>query len=1053
MAEAKFTFASMIHRGFLAGQNASLEVTVAVAGKEPIVRPVPMMTSGDVIGIPSRQIIRTTPVNGVLDAEPNYLAAIEFDAPDLPWMFSRKPASGPILPWIALAVIDVTDLAADPLSASPVGTQLTVEASQLPNPADSWMFAHGQLLNDDTVPDDPARSLSRLVGARKLEPNRRYLACVVPVFKAAATAGLGIDPGDARTSMDTAWGLGDADVTLPVYYFWRFGTGPSGDFESLVRRLHGVPLPSGLGTREMFLDYPMSGLPEPDEAKVELQVALRPPGSKVAELEPLTGQTYLETLKSRLVDAGYDIKLLTGPDAPPPMVGPPVYGQLAVGEKARAANLDTLAPPWIRQASLDPRLRVGAGLGAEVVRRNQDRYVEEAWRQVGEVNAANNLRRRAEFSLAASQTLHRRWLSQLGAGDLVTSTAPVHSRIYLGQDLTITGRLRKSPLPPAVSSIEYRRLTRARGRLGAASAWHAAMSPRVLAARSADAQPLNLAARLDAIEAVEPPSEVWGRADASAILNRLVPDLDTIAMSETEAAAKIDALSQPHSVSFASANEAEARADEIEPARVLSAAGMLPVATVAETAAASSGAGTTSAAAAASAVTPFSEIAGLTPVNDLLVEVLAANPDLVIEGPAGVAVDAAAVSTMALSSRAASTIDRSVFNELVAGNFTEATPRVRDFSIPAPAVAALKREMFEVAAQIIDRQIVEGDAANPPQTQLDGGYDAIRESIVAALDPKATIKRMVNGRISAISETEAESLDDIMAAPDLSEPTYKHLSDISHDWLLPGIDMLPSDTTTLVESNRTFISAFLVGMNHELARELLWREYPTDQRGTYSRQFWTHRKSGDAADQLDLKHELHQAADFDLEQLGMTPGDAQSPLVLVIKGDLVRRYPAMLVTAAKTKADGPARHLDPATEIQPDFTARLEPDVMLVGFDRLDADEVRSLDANDETAWWFFFAEHFTEPRFGFDTAPEGAAPTFADWNDASWGNVALDAAGRLGPDSFSVQALPKSRPGLTPGTNYDWRGKSSAVAWILLQYPFRRGMRAAELLPPVGGP
>lgn len=35
----------------------------------------------------------------------------------------------------------------------------------------------------------------------------------------------------------------------------------------------------------------------------------------------------------------------------------------------------------------------------------------------------------------------------------------------------------------------------------------------------------------------------------------------------------------------------------------------------------------------------------------------------------------------------------------------------------------------------------------------------------------------------------------------------------------------------------------LVGLNHEMARELLWSEYPTDQRGTYFRQFWDTRES------------------------------------------------------------------------------------------------------------------------------------------------------------------------------------------------------------------
>ena len=66
MAGAQFTFASLVHRGFLADQNATTEVTVAVPGKEAITRQVPMMTPGDVIGIPSRQVIRCTPANGLV---------------------------------------------------------------------------------------------------------------------------------------------------------------------------------------------------------------------------------------------------------------------------------------------------------------------------------------------------------------------------------------------------------------------------------------------------------------------------------------------------------------------------------------------------------------------------------------------------------------------------------------------------------------------------------------------------------------------------------------------------------------------------------------------------------------------------------------------------------------------------------------------------------------------------------------------------------------------------------------------------------------------------
>ncbi len=1001
MAAARFTFASMIHRGFLADQNATTAVTVTVAGKPAINRQVPMMTPGDIIGIPSRQVIRCTPANGLVDAEPNFLATIEFDAPDLPWMFSRKPASGPIQPWITLAIVDVTDLEADPLSASPVGTQLTIDAAQLPNPTEAWMWAHAQLLDADTVPGDPARSLSRLVSSRRLEQNRRYLACVVPLFAAGKAAALGTDPGDTRTSMDFAWDGAGGSVTLPVYYSWRFATGPDGDFESLVRRLHGVPLPAGLATRILQLDSPMSGLPAPAPAgrSVGLQVALRPPGEQLDPIQPLVGASYLDVLRSRLVDAGYDASLLTAhPDAPP-AVGPPVYGQLAVGANATAANLATMAPPWVRDANLDPRLRVAAGLGAEVVRQNEDRYLEEAWRQVGDVVGANNLRRRAEFSLAASATLHRRWIARLSAADLVTSTAPVHARVFVSENLTITGRLRQSPLPASIVSVEYRRVTRARGRLTGATAWRAAVSPTLLASRSNAAQPLEVAVALDMIDTLQPPSRVWGVAAAPSILARLVPGLDQTGLTAAQLATQLDSLSRLSSIDVATADQSASHPASIDTSRVLTAVGMQP---------------------------------------------------LTVAHPAG---HAAPVVALAHGFPTAVTISPSAFHALAAGTFTAPVVPTRIFTIPPPAIATLKLQMSDVAKVIVDRQVAPADAASLPQTSLSGGFDALRDTIVAALDPSVTMVRMVNQRISALTDAQAERFDDIMAAPDLSEPTYRALAEISHDWLLPGVDTLPADTTTLVESNRTFISSFLVGMNHELARALLWREYPTDQRGSYSRQFWAHRNTGDPANQYDLKHPLHASPDLTLEQLGEKPGDVASPLVLVVKGDLVRRYPGMLVTAAKTKKSGAFRTLDPATEIQPDFMARLEPDGLLVGFETLSADDVWALGGNEDTAWWFFFAEHFTEPRFGLDQPAAGDPATFADWNDASWGNAVVDAAGRLGANSFNVPPLPKSKPGTPPGPTYDWHGSSSSIAWILLQYPFRRGMRGTDLLPPRPAP
>ena len=67
---------------------------------------------------------------------------------------------------------------------------------------------------------------------------------------------------------------------------------------------------------------------------------------------------------------------------------------------------------------------------------------------------------------------------------------------------------------------------------------------------------------------------------------------------------------------------------------------------------------------------------------------------------------------------------------------------------------------------------------------------------------------------------------------------YDGLRDLAPQLLLPGVDHIPPDTVALLETTPRLIEAYMVGLNHELSRELLWREYPTDLRGSPFRQFW-----------------------------------------------------------------------------------------------------------------------------------------------------------------------------------------------------------------------
>ena len=113
----------------------------------------------------------------------------------------------------------------------------------------------------------------------------------------------------------------------------------------------------------------------------------------------------------------------------------------------------------------------------------------------------------------------------------------------------------------------------------------------------------------------------------------------------------------------------------------------------------------------------------------------------------------------------------------------------------------------------------------------------------------------------------------------------------------------------MLEVNWEFIESFLVGLNHEMARELLWRGYRTDQRGSYFRQFWDVRNIPRFDAQRKVKeefldiHPIHGWKSFGkLRRLGMNRPEKRpivKNLVLVIRGDLLRRYPNTHVYAVK----------------------------------------------------------------------------------------------------------------------------------------------------------
>ncbi len=87
-----------------------------------------------------------------------------------------------------------------------------------------------------------------------------------------------------------------------------------------------------------------------------------------------------------------------------------------------------------------------------------------------------------------------------------------------------------------------------------------------------------------------------------------------------------------------------------------------------------------------------------------------------------------------------------------------------------------------------------------------------------------------------------------------------------------------------------------------MARELLWREYPTDQRGSYFRQFWNTQDNifeQDAEKKKDI-----EVMDKWTDALGFhRPAGDKDILVLVVRGDLFKKYPDTMVYAQEAVYD------------------------------------------------------------------------------------------------------------------------------------------------------
>jgi hypothetical protein len=353
----------------------------------------------------------------------------------------------------------------------------------------------------------------------------------------------------------------------------------------------------------------------------------------------------------------------------------------------------------------------------------------------------------------------------------------------------------------------------------------------------------------------------------------------------------------------------------------------------------------------------------------------------------------------------------------------------------------------------------------------------ISSHIFQKLDPAFTFAKKLMANIRVLQNgvyVPLPELKPVMAYPEFTEAVYTYLLELSKNFILPNIDKLPDNSITLLENNQSFIEAFMVGMNHEMARELLWNEYPTDQRGSYFRQFWNIDDSilpldADPENDKELKLDIRKINTWSHKLGENNPrGTDASNLVLVIRGQLFKKYPNTMVFAQKAEYDtadaSKPRHLkngiDPtSTDTKfPLFKAEIDPDITLFGFS-LKEDEARGdrieqphgSTSGKDPGWFFVLKERPGHVRFGLDdfTDEHGNTDVMPTGNPGTWDDLAWEylVSSKADLDSYHI-TFNKNIVIQHPANQPLWNSNSADMAAILFQDPVLFARHAAEMLP-----
>lgn len=1067
---AKYTFNSWLRKGIGAGiqqtdnlgngvptvvERATIPIDVQV-NTSPVSKSFSLLGPGDIIGINPLMVTRTEPRNWITNFEPNYLAFIEFYDEDFLWRYTPAKANGDKLrPWVVLLVLKDADKDEDREFVRndkkfPLPSVVVKSGVNLPAVDQTWAWAHVhtndgyssltdfeaflESLHDLNNPNAD-KIISRLMCPRKLDPNSAYRAFVVPAFETGRLAGLGMDTTHTD-AQQPSWTTGANGIEFPIYYDWYFRTGEDEDFESLVKALQPRVMDDRVGRRDMDGSEPGFGMtvgtdigaippPTANQEIIGLEGALKAPTTKSSPETIDTSKPFFTQLQG-ILNFPAIVQQQTNNSADP-VVCPPIYGE----NHAMVHELDVTNEGWLHQLNRDPRNRVPSGFGTNVIQKGQDGYMARAWAQVQKILEANRKILFTAFSMSFASTLRTNFTSKLSPEKSLLVFSPLLKKVK-GSPTTLRYQLQQSNLPTAAVSPAMRRMIRPRGayfkklKNADASFTHLTLLTDLNSGKVSAAPPKQAPPDLTTVDDLGTALPVSGLSDLVKwlIKNRLLLlililiALLLIALFTGSwlvclvlAAAAVGAYLYAGTLS----TEEQTATELQEPAVLVTDLQHAPP-------------------------QPSFQLRESDPISTVP------------------AVSGTTVSTTTQATSASAAAVR--FNQV-----TYYTPT-------SAGQDSLEARNFRGAAISLNQRLaIEAPVRVTAPFDITNAYT----KLMAATDPRVAYPKqlaaLVNFTFNPGWLLQFEHLVPAMAYPDFEDPMYEKLRDISSELLIPNLTLIPPNTISLLVTNPEFIESYMVGLNHEFGKELLWRGYPTDERGSYFRQFWDVKgiiapDAGLTQQQITEKYKDITPLDkwTGASHLGdhnnRGPQDKKN-VVLVVRGELFKKYPSTIVYAQKahigTTNGVPDPNADPviapvatatdmANEIRfPIFKADIDPDLKFFGFE-LTIDEARGAEnprlPADDWGYYFIIQQIPGDPTYGMDIHYDPDDAAHISWDDLSWE--------KYDPSKLFIDTTVKPNSGFhpqAPDNINQWGVNSANMAYILYQKPVMIAVHAKEML------